>query len=177
MMTLPRTDIFTNAEALVKAFKTPLLSETDINGTFEIGYGRKVTPGTYPSGITTDQAEDFLRNDLNAALTQALSLLVAPQQATVEQIAALVSFALDVGFGSLAPHVDGLTTSRLLRVLNDGNVGWAGEEFLNWFSYGDGQRRRVCEWALFSGCMSLSALQSQNFYSGFSDDDLNQLTT
>lgn len=95
--------------------------------------------------ITREQAEQFLREDLQEA-EAAVSDLVKVNL-TDNQFAALVSFVFNLGAGALA-------SSTLLRELNAGNYQAAADQLLRWVNAG-GQRlaglvrRRAAERQLF----------------------------
>ena len=138
----------------------------DLVGVWTIGYGHAIsdggkflrgTPGKirakelYPDGITLQQAEDLLNGqlvnycrDVQAAVRVELN---------DDQFSALVSFAYNVGVGSLK-------NSSLLRKLNEGDYIGAAREFVKWdkgtilgkkVSIPGLTRRRKSEAAMFMG--------------------------
>jgi lysozyme len=104
-----------------------------------IGYGSTgphVKPGMT---ITQEQAEEFLRRDLDAA-ERAVEELVKVKL-TDGQHAALVDLIFNVGRGAIAK-------STLLKLLNKGQYGAAGEQLMRWVHSGSAviaglQRRRL----------------------------------
>ena len=115
-------------------------------GVWTIGYGhtQNVHPGMT---ITQSEAEAFLQQDLSlfeAAIERAVEVSL-----TDNQFSALVCFCYNVGAGA-----DGFGGSTLLKLLNQGNVASAAEQFTIWNKAG-GQpllgltRRRKAEQALF----------------------------
>ncbi len=123
-----------------------LAAYQDSVGVWTIGYGHTKTarPGMT---ITQAQAEQLLQTDLEefeAAVTDAAEISL-----NSDQFSALVSFCFNLGAGSLFE-------STLLRVLNNGDIQAAANEFPRWNKAG-GQallgltRRRMAERALFLG--------------------------
>lgn len=105
----------------------------------------------YPGGITLAQAETLLRADLLDACRDVQRLVTVPTSDA--QFGALVSFAFNLGAGSLMK-------STLLKKLNAGDAAGAAEQFLVWDKGRvDGvlqplpglTRRRRAERALFLG--------------------------
>lgn len=105
----------------------------------------------YPGGITRAQAETLLRADLLDACRDVQRLVTVPLSDA--QFGALVSFAFNLGAGSLMK-------STLLKKLNAGDAAGAAEQFLVWDKARvDGAlqplpgltRRRRAERALFLG--------------------------
>jgi GH24 family phage-related lysozyme (muramidase) len=130
---------------LIQSFEgLRLRAYQDSVGVWTIGYG--TTAGVRPGMvITEEQALEFLRRDVDqfeAAVADLVTVLL-----TADQFSALVSFVYNLGAGSLRQ-------STLLKLLNQGNVHGAAEEFLRWNKAG-GQvlagltRRRNAERALF----------------------------
>ncbi len=130
---------------LITAFEgCELKSYQDAVDVWTIGYGhtKAVHPGMT---ITQTQAEQLLQEDLEefeAAVEDAVSIDLNPNQ-----FAALVSFCFNLGAGSLFD-------STLLRILNDGNIHAAANEFPRWNKAGKQvllglTRRRFAERALF----------------------------
>lgn len=130
---------------LLTAFEgCELTAYQDSVGVWTIGYGhtKDVHPGIK---ITQAEAEQFLKQDLGIfedAVVDAVTV-----ELNSDQFAALVSFAFNLGAGSLFE-------STLLRVLNKGDFQRAANEFPKWNKAG-GQallgltRRRLAERALF----------------------------
>ncbi len=130
---------------LIKSFEgLRLRAYQDSVGVWTIGYGTTadVRPGMV---ITEEEALEFLRRDVDKFEAAVANLVTVPL--TADQFSALVSFVYNLGAGSLRQ-------STLLRLLNQGNLQGAAEEFLRWNKAG-GQvlagltRRRNAERALF----------------------------
>jgi len=130
---------------LITAFEgCNLKAYQDSVDVWTIGYGhtKDVHQGM---SITQAQAEQLLQEDLEefeAAVTDAVSIDLNPNR-----FAALVSFCFNLGAGSLFQ-------STLLRVLNQGDVQAAANEFPRWNKAGEQvllglTRRRLAERALF----------------------------
>jgi len=130
---------------LITAFEgCELKSYQDTVDVWTIGYGhtKDVHPGMT---ITQAQAEQLLQEDLEefeSAVEDAVSIDLNPNQ-----FAALVSFCFNLGAGSLF-------ASTLLRILNDGDIHAAANEFPRWNKAGKQvllglTRRRLAERALF----------------------------
>jgi GH24 family phage-related lysozyme (muramidase) len=115
-------------------------------GVWTIGYG---TTSGVRSGmvITATEAEDLLRQDLRrfeAAVAENVKVSIND-----DQFSALVSFTYNVGEGALS-------SSTLLRLLNQGNIQGAADQFPRWNKAGGRvlaglTRRRNAERALFLG--------------------------
>lgn len=139
----------TNAKGLrlIKEFEgLSLVAYQDAVGVWTIGYG--TTRGVYPGmRITLEQAEEFLRRDLQRFESAVNQLVRVPLNA--DQFSALVSFVYNVGEGAFAD-------STLLAKLNRGDYDGASDEFLRWVYAGGRvlpglERRRRAERALFRG--------------------------
>ncbi len=116
------------------------------------GFLRTSTPNAkaiakqlYPNGLTMDQAETLLRNDLHATSLPVEGLVKV--SVSDNQFAALVSFAFNVG-------VNNLRNSTLLRKLNASDYAGAAQEFGKWNKAGGKvlaglTRRRAAESMLF----------------------------
>lgn len=132
---------------LLKSFEgLRLEAYQDAVGVWTIGYG--TTSGVQPGMVITEaQAEAFLRRDLNRFEQAVTDLVKVPL--TDDQFSALVSFTYNVGEGALS-------TSTLLRLLNQRDYQGAADQLLRWDKAG-GQslagltRRRKAERALFLG--------------------------
>ena len=132
---------------MIKSFEgLRLRAYKDAVGVWTIGYGttRAVRPGMV---ITRQKAEEFLQNDLKRfedAVNGAVKVRINDNQ-----FAALVSFTYNVGSGALR-------SSTLLRLLNQGNIRGAADQFPRWNRAGGRvlaglTRRRNAERALFLG--------------------------
>ena len=130
---------------LLKSFEgIELTAYLDPVGVWTIGYG--TTSGVYQGmKITQSQAESLLQTDLHrfeTAVTEGVTRSI-----TDNQFSALVSFTYNVGAGAFA-------SSTLLRLLNQGDIQGAANQFLVWV-YAGGTvlpglaRRRRAERLLF----------------------------
>jgi lysozyme len=116
-----------------------------IAGRCTIGYGSTgphVKPGMT---ITQEQAEEFLRRDLDAAERAVADLVKVPL--TDGQHAAAVDLVFNVGR-------DAFAKSTLLKLLNKGQYGQAGEQLMRWVHSGSAviaglQRRRLAARAMW----------------------------
>jgi len=91
-----------------------------------IGYGHVVKPQEreqFAGGITTEQAETLLRQDVQTAERAVLRLITVPL--TDGQFDALVSFTFNLGAGALQ-------RSTLRRKVNRGDHANVPEEFRKW---------------------------------------------
>jgi lysozyme len=119
----------------------------DVAGLPTIGYGHRVKPGeSFVKGVNEAQAAAMLENDVIEA-ERTVERLVRVTL-TQGQFDALVDFCFNLGAGRLK-------TSSLLRELNAGRYGIAGEQLLRWdFAGGvvnSGLRaRRQAEFGLWS---------------------------
>lgn len=113
-----------------------------------IGYGHVIKSdeqGHFSSGITIEQAETLLRQDLATAERAVLRLINVPL--TDGQFDALVSFTFNLGAGSLQ-------RSTLRRKVNRGDHDAVPAEFAKWIWAGGRKlrgliRRRTAEINLF----------------------------
>ena len=106
---------------------------------------RRIARQLYPNGLTMQEAEALLRNDLHAASIPVEGLVKVP--VSDNQFAALVSFAFNVG-------TNNLRNSTLLRKLNARDYDGAALEFAKWNKAGGKVlkgliRRRAAEATLF----------------------------
>jgi lysozyme len=132
--------------ALIKEFEGCVLhTYLDAVGVPTIGYGQTGDEASPGRVITQAQADTMLANSLHVYEKGVQDL--AYVQLTPNQFGALVSFAYNLGLGSLK-------ASTLLKLVNDKLFRQAAEAFGNWV-YADGQRlgglvrRRAAEAALF----------------------------
>lgn len=112
----------------------------------------------YPNGITIDEAEALLEEDLTWFGERVARYVTVPL--TDNQFAALVSFAFNVGIGlprghPQAPNGRGLRGSTLLRRLNEGDYGAPLDELPKWNKGGGAVlsgliRRREAEMVLWA---------------------------
>ena len=136
-----------NGLRILKSFEgLRLEAYLDPVGVWTIGYG--TTSGVRPGmAITTAEAENLLRQDLRrfeAAVSNNVRVTI-----NENQFSALVSFTYNVGEGALS-------SSTLLRLLNQGSIQDAAEQFPRWNKAGGRvlaglSRRRNAERALFLG--------------------------
>lgn len=106
---------------------------------------KSIAKQLYPNGLTMQQAEDLLRNDIHATSIPVEGLVKVP--ISDNQFAALVSFAFNVG-------VNNLRNSTLLKKLNARDYNGAALEFSKWNKAGGKvlkglTRRREAEATLF----------------------------
>lgn len=116
-----------------------------------IGFGHAIRPGeSFPNGITDDQADAIMSNDLRIA-ESAINSHLNYGETTQNMFDALVSLTFNEGGGAIA-------NSTLLRMLNAGDVQGAADQFLRWDKELDNGRlvdspglesRRVSERAVF----------------------------
>ena len=100
-----------------------------------VGYGHLVRPHAHShfvSGITKQQAESLLRQDVKTAEQAVLRLIHVPL--TDGQFDALVSFTFNLGSGTLQ-------SSTLRRVVNRGEHNQAPAQFRRWV-YAGGRKLR-----------------------------------
>lgn len=129
-------------------------------GIWTIGWGHAIRYGSrflrgqddkekayalYSGGITLEQAETLLRSDLLESCRDVENAVKV--ELTDNQFAALVSFAFNLGIGSLQ-------RSTLLKLLNQGLYNLASDKFLLWNKAGGKvlaglTRRRLAEQDLF----------------------------
>ena len=141
---------------LIKAFESLFLDSYQCSaGIWTIGYGTTSTKagghddGTIFKGMTTTekQAEIYLEEDL-WHFEKVVENLVKVD-VNDDEFGALVSFAFNCGEGNLS-------SSTLLRKLNEGDKEGAAKEFIRW-NKADGNtlngltRRRASEERLFTG--------------------------
>lgn len=109
--------------ALMKAFEgCELKAYKDQAGVWTIGYGhtKDVVPGMV---ITQEEAEEYFKEDLLDFEEGVSDLLTI--EVTDNQFSALVSFAYNLGLGSLKK-------SHLLSFLNQGMAEKAATQFVKW---------------------------------------------
>ncbi len=119
-------------------------------GVWTVGYGTTRLPNGEPVRegllITQERAEKLLRHDV-LAFERTVNRVVTYADLKQLMFDAMVSLAYNIGSGAFAD-------STLVRVLNEGNVNEAAQQFLRWNRAG-GQvsvglkRRRKAERALF----------------------------
>jgi len=124
------------------------LPYADVAGLLTIGYGHWLRPHeakTYPQGISDEQAEHLLRQDVAGAVHAVNWLITSPQQQ--HQFDALVSFTYNLGSGVLQ-------RSTLRRVINRGEDDAVDAQWRR-FVWAGGRkvaglvRRREAELALY----------------------------
>ena len=132
--------------ALIEKFEgLRLTAYQDMVGVWTIGYGHTGPDVKAGLTITQQQAEQLLIND-PARFTHGVTALVTVK-INQKQFDALVSFAYNLGLGSLQQ-------STLLRLLNAGNFQAAADQFPRWDRAGGKEvagllARRNAERALF----------------------------
>lgn len=95
----------------------------DAVGLWTVGYGHLILPQERYGTLTEEEAEALLRKDLIKA-ERAVMALVSVDLSDGE-FGALVSFVFNLGAGALK-------SSRLRRVLNEGEYEEAADQFLRW---------------------------------------------
>jgi lysozyme len=149
-------DVYAIAKPLIQAFEDCSLVEyPDLRGFPTIGWGQRIKHGQYPHGITQAQADLIFERSLEGFYNGVIKI-AQPVGALPCELAAMTSFAYNIGFGSWHPFEDGLLTSTLLRMYNQGDKPGAVKEFQRWDHAGGIEvkglyRRRVCESLIFSG--------------------------
>lgn len=136
-----------NGLELTKGFEAcRLTAYRDIRGVWTIGYGH-TGPDVHPGmTITQAKADALLVRDVQS-IVDAVNRLVTAEINQAE-FDALVDFAFNVGIGAL-------TSSTLLRDLNDGDFAGAADRFDEW-DHARGKvvagllRRRQAEMVMFS---------------------------
>ncbi|QEL55978.1 lysozyme [Chromobacterium paludis] len=135
-----------NGINLIKQFEgLKLTAYQDSVGVWTIGYGHTGTDVQPGQTISSDQAEQLLRQDL-VRFEQGVGKLVKTP-INQNQFDALVSFSYNLGLGNLQ-------SSTLLRLLNQGDYQGAAGQFPLWDKAGGKvlpglQKRRQAEQALF----------------------------
>ena len=113
-----------NGIALIKKYEgLRLIPYDDVAGLKTIGYGHLIKPGEEFWEITEAEAEEILRNDLEAAekcVEKGLRVEVSQ-----EQFDALVSFVFNCGCNAFMD-------STLRRLTNYGDFDGAADQFLRW---------------------------------------------
>lgn len=141
------------AKDLIRQSEGFSATATADNGKQQIGYGHDLLPGeSYPDGITADQAEALLDQDVknvDAVISNYVRVDLAPNQR-----AALIDWTYNLGAGRLA-------TSTLLQEINAGNFSGAAQQILRWI-YNAGKpsdgllARRQAEVNLWNGSQDSS---------------------
>lgn len=114
-------------------------------GVLTIGYGHTGSDVSNGMVISQEKAENMLKTDLIVHCNNVSKLVKVPL--TQNQFDALVSFEFNVGYGALS-------TSTLLRLLNQGKYTEASKQFERWV-YAGGKpleglkKRRLAEKELF----------------------------
>lgn len=94
----------------------------DVAGYWTVGYGHLITDGDMKS-ISPDEAEDYLRKDLEKAEKCVINGVKTPlSQAEFD---ALVSFVFNVG-------CQAFRNSTMLKLINRGEMDDAADQFLRW---------------------------------------------
>ena len=122
----------------LKAYRCPA-------GVLTIGYGHTGSDVSNGMVISQEKAENMLKMDLAVHCNNVTKLVKVPLNQN--QFDALVSFEYNVGYGALS-------TSTLLRLLNQGKYTEASKQFERWVYAGDKpleglKRRRKAEKELF----------------------------
>lgn len=107
---------------LIKRFEALLLtSYKDIVGKLTIGYGHTLNVEANQI-IDKAQAEEFLKQDLGRVEAYIGRLAL---ELTENQFAAIASLIYNIGMGAFSQ-------STMLKVLKDGDIVMAAEQFLRW---------------------------------------------
>ena len=114
-------------------------------GVWTIGYGHTGSDVTKGRKITQDDAESLLKQDLIVHCNNVLKLVKV--KLNQNQFDALVSFEYNVGYGNLS-------SSTLLKLLNEGDYTGAAGQFEKWVYAGGKvlaglEKRRKAEKELF----------------------------
>lgn len=135
------------AAKLIRQFEGCCLTPyEDVAGKWTVGVGHLIPPDQPIQDITQEEADSLFFFDLNLANDCVSGCVTVPL--TDNQRAALLSFAFNLGCGSLKK-------SSLLKLLNAGDYVGACQQFVRW-SYAGGRqvngllRRRTAEAALFA---------------------------
>lgn len=157
------------ATAFLKQWeKCSLVPYKDQGGVWTISWGLTHLGATTVTGLmpplTQEQADRFFEEEVARVAGKVASLVTAP--VNDNQMAALVSFAYNCGWGALK-------TSTLLRLVNQSRFLEASHEFAKWCHvkgvYSKGlANRRAAEAALFTSADLVSMVSSSP-----SSDDLN----
>lgn len=115
-----------------EGFSSVAYNDPPGSSTYSIGYGHQITPGdglSTSSKITEAQAYELLSDDVQSRVDCVLGSLTV--DVTVNQLAALISFAYNIGCSAF--H-----SSTLVKLLNSGDTEGAAAEFSKWV-YSGGQ--------------------------------------
>jgi lysozyme len=159
------TGSISDALEVVKHFESCKLKEYTAYGRTAIGWGRDVRPGTYPNGISQDEADNFLEIDLGYFSRQVLHAMGS--HATFAGLNCYSSFAYNVGLGQHKPFIEGFLTSTTLKDFLNGDLEAAALSLRDWDKVagvivpGLSNRRR-CEASLLGGT-NAHFLQSHNW--------------
>lgn len=142
-------DIPEAAIALIREFEgLSLTIYKDSAGKDSVGIGHFVKDGEdFSDGITEDQAEELLRNDLQIA-ARGVYAAVTRTDLNDNQLSALLSFCFNLG-------VTRLLKSTMLQRVNDSKDDEVPDELNRWIYAGEGisaglVRRRKAEGDLYS---------------------------
>jgi lysozyme len=136
---------------LIKAFEGfRSRAYQDVVGVWTIGYGTTRVDGQpVCQGMvcTREQAEEWLRKDVDKYLQEVSALINPKIKLTQNQIDAIASLVYNIGVGNFS-------RSTLLRLINAGDMEGAAKQFLRWNKAGgrvvEGlTRRRQAEAELF----------------------------
>jgi lysozyme len=163
-------DVLAIAKPLIQEFEHCELREyLDIRKLPTIGWGIRISHGQYPNGITQAQADKMFETRIESVYN-GVRRIVKFGNPNINEMAALTSFGYNIGFGQWHPFVDGLETSTLLHLYNQGYRKAAAHEFVRW-DHADGieipglKRRRLCEAMIFTGS-SIADLQKVKWLEG-----------
>ena len=122
----------------LEAYKCPA-------GVWTVGYGHTGSDVTQGTKITQEKAESLLKSDLTVHCNNVSKLVKV--KLNQNQFDALVSFEYNIGYGNLS-------SSTLLKLLNQGDYTGAANQFDKWVYAGGKvlaglQKRRKAEKELF----------------------------
>ncbi len=149
-------DVYAIAKPLIQEFERCSLREyLDLRGLPTIGWGLRIKHGQYPNGITQQQADLLFQHSMEGFYNGVIKIANLTGALPCE-LAAMTSFAYNIGFGQWHPFEDGLMTSTLLRKYNHNDKLGASKEFVRWDHAGGVEvegllRRRMCEGMIFQG--------------------------
>jgi lysozyme len=153
---------------VIKHFESCRLQEYLVFGRTAIGWGRDVTAGSYPAGITQAEADAFLSADV-MYFANAVKVALG-HKIEVGSWNAFTSFSYNVGLGQHKPHVEGFLTSTALVRYLEGEIVACASELLKWDHVAGVQvpgllARRRCEAGVLEG-RSLAWLESSKWFQG-----------
>ncbi|MDR1697033.1 MAG: lysozyme, partial [Rickettsiales bacterium] len=116
-----------------------------------IGYGHKIKPGeSFPYGITEQQAEGLLRQDIKIAENDYMKL-IGRTDYSQNKIDGIISFLYNTGGGSKVANSNTINMLKNNLNVNPQNGKTLSQEFMEWVSKGTSAEkglinRRNKEW-------------------------------